>query len=379
MRGVFLFLGIAGFFAAAITSTLHAQTNAPRITAVGWSNGVFSLAWTNVGTNAVTIERRTSLTSGSWTAIASNNTSGAHTDTNAPGGFVLYRVVTVAGGTPPAPTSMALIPAGSFSMGNALSASGDDDSTELPVHTVNVSAFYMDRHEVTKALWDEVRAWGATNGYTDLPAGLGKAANHPVHGRSWHDVVKWSNARSQKEGLEPTYTLSSAVYKTGASDEVVLNVEASGYRLPTEAEWEKAARGRLSGKRFPWGDTITHSEANYDSSARYSCDVSPTRGYHPVYATGGIPYFSPVGSFAPNGYGLYDMAGNAWEWCWDWHDMGYYASSPLSDPSGPPSGAVRVLRGGSWDASALKARVAFRYAAPPGFREYYVGFRCVRR
>jgi sulfatase modifying factor 1 len=275
--------------------------------------------------------------------------------------------------TPPTPTNMALIPAGSFLMGDALGEWGSD---ELPVHTVNLSAFYMDKFEVTKALWDEVRTWGLTNGYTDLPVGFGKATNHPVDTITWYAAVKWSNARSEKEGLTPCYTVSSAAYKTGSSDAVVLNMGASGYRLPTEAEWEKAARGGLSGERFPWGGTITHSQANYYNQPGTSYDVSPTLGYHPSYNDGVSPYSSPVGSFAPNGYGLYDMAGNMPEWCWDWYNSSYYASSPTSDPSGPPSGGSRVLRGGGWESAAILCRVASRYNNSPSSSG--VGFRCVR-
>jgi len=278
--------------------------------------------------------------------------------------------------TPPAPAGMALIPAGSFSMGNQM-ASNEGSSDELPVHTVYVSAFYMDRYEVTKALWDEVRAWGLTNGYTDLPVGGGKAANHPAYYVTWYEAVKWCNARSKKENLTECYTVGGAVMKTGTSTPDC-NFSANGYRLPTEAEWEKAARGGSSGKRFPWGDTITHSQANYYSYSSYSYDVSPTRGYHPTYATGSTPYSSPVGSFAPNGYGLYDMAGNMWEWCWDWYSSSYYASSPSSDPRGASSGSYRVYRGGSWISGADGTRTADRGFNYPGNVNYGVGFRCAR-
>jgi len=254
----------------------------------------------------------------------------------------------------------------------------------LPVHTVYVSAFYMDRYEVTKQLWDDVRTWGLSNGYTDLPAGSGKGPTHPVQTISWYSTVKWCNARSQRDGLVPVYYTNdgqTVIYKTGSVNVTNAQVKwsANGYRLPTEAEWEKAARGGLSGQRFPWGATITHSQANYRSSTSYSYDISPTRDYHPTYAVGGFPYTSPVGSFAPNGYGLYDMAGNVWEGCWDWYGSAYYSSSPSTDPQGPPPGSSRVFRGSSWNSYADFTRVADRIYDIPGVANYYIGFRSVRR
>jgi formylglycine-generating enzyme required for sulfatase activity len=269
---------------------------------------------------------------------------------------------------PLASADFALIPAGEFQMGQ--------NGIATPVHAVNVSAFYMGKYEVTKEEWDAVRAWGLANGYSDLPAGGGKAANHPVHSINWYDMVKWCNARSQKEGLSPCYTVSGAVYKTGQSAPDC-NWSTNGYRLPTEAEWEKAARGGMSGKLFPWStDTITHSQANYSSSSSYAYDVSQTRGNHPTYAVGGEPYSSPVGSFSPNGYGLYDMAGNMWEWCWDW--WGSYAADAQTDPRGPASGSYRVFRGGGWYSLADYGRCAYRnYSDPPYAYDSY-GFRLAR-
>jgi len=277
---------------------------------------------------------------------------------------------------------MAFIPAGLFTMGSVEYPNFGED----PVHSVYVSGFYMDKYEVTKALWDEVKAWNGGNGYSFdyADSGQGKAVNHPVHTMTWFDAVKWCNARSQKEGLTPCYYTDAgltSVYKTGQGSPYV-NWSAGGYRLPTEAEWEKAARGGNSGHRFPWSDTdtISHSRANYygdpASSGGYAYDLAPD-GFHPAYSDGVHPYTSPVGSFAANGYGLYDMAGNVWEWCWDW--WSYYSSSPGTDPRGPVSGSYRVLRGGGWDGEAISCRSASRnYLRNPAISYSYIGFRCVR-
>ena len=295
---------------------------------------------------------------------------------NVPSGLI------VAQPTPP-PAGMVLIPAGEFQMGDSFK---EGDSDERPVHTVNVSAFYMDKYEVTKDFWDEVANWAAEHGY-DIWSGhvLGKGANHPVVYVSWYQAVKWLNARSEKEGLTPCYYTSSAqseVYRRGNVDvrNDWVKWGGCGYRLPTEAEWEYAARGGVEGHRFPWSDTdeIQHSRANYYSSDRYSYDTSPTRGFHPTYARDPQPYTSPVGSFAPNGYGLYDMAGNVWEWVWDWYNEGYYTFSPGADPRGPASGSDRVLRGGGWDNYAIYCRVAFRSSTAPDDSRRNIGFRAVR-
>ena len=270
-----------------------------------------------------------------------------------------------------------LIPAGSFTMGDSLNGTYD-----APTRTVTLDAFYMGKYEVSKAEWDEVQTWGLSNGYTDLSAGSGKASDHPVLGVSWYMMVKWCNARSQKEGLTPVYYTNDAqttIYKTGSVDVTNAQVKwaANGYRLPTEAEWEKAARGGLSGKRFPWGDTISHSQANYKAISLHSYDSSgAVNNYHPTYATGSPPYTSPVGSFAANGYGLYDMAGNVWEWCWDWY--GTYAAGSQTNPRGSTSGSYRVVRGSSYFNIAYWCCVANRYSVSIGNGYGDFGFRVAR-
>jgi formylglycine-generating enzyme required for sulfatase activity len=264
------------------------------------------------------------------------------------------------------------IPAGSFVMGRT---SGDTDSDAPPV-TVNVSAFYMGKYEVTKALWDEVRTWGLSNGYTDLAEGGGKAEDHPVHTVSWWDVIKWCNARSEKEGLIPCYTVSGALMKAGTAEPTV-DWNANGYRLPTEAEWEKAARGGVSGKRFPWGtDAISHANANFYNVGGEAYQ-SGTTGYHPIYATGSQPYTSSVGSFAANSYGLFDMGGNVWEWCWDWYSSSFYTNNAI-DPRGSISGHGRVGRGGDFNWSAEANRCSRRGYVAPTSSQYNNGFRIAR-
>jgi formylglycine-generating enzyme required for sulfatase activity len=199
---------------------------------------------------------------------------------------------------------------------------------------------------------------------------------------NWHDAVKWCNARSEKDGLSPVYYQLTGLgfdvyrYDLVPNPVVIADWAADGYRLPTEAEWEKAARGGLSNKLFPWGDTISHSQANYISDASYPYDISPTRGFHPDFNVWPFISTSPVNHFAPNGFGLHDMAGNVWEWCWDRY--GSYSSTAQIDPRGPGSGSFRILRGGSFHRFARECRTAMRFAEDPTYTDGAIGFRCVR-
>jgi formylglycine-generating enzyme required for sulfatase activity len=270
---------------------------------------------------------------------------------------------------PSPPLSEVLIPAGAFAMGDPLGNTHDD---ELPLHTNYVGAFRMDAKLVTQALWDEVYEWALAHEYEFENAGLGKGTNHPVVQVSWHDVVKWCNARSEKESLEPAYWTDANqtnVFRTGRLDLDSASVKwDAGYRLPTEAEWEKAARGAAAGHHYPWRDSdqFAHERANVVQD--------------PIFDSGAYPHTSPAGYYPPNGYGLYDMAGNVWEWCWDWYDAGWYAAAAASeaDTRGPGWGDYRVLRGGSWNDDESFARCSTRGfdAAYSSFNAY--GFRCAR-
>jgi formylglycine-generating enzyme required for sulfatase activity len=266
------------------------------------------------------------------------------------------------------------------------STRGDDGGvqTSKPAHPTRVAGFDIDRFEVTRADWEAVATWGNAHGY-DLPVTLpyDVPADHPAVAVSWYDAVKWCNARSEMEGRVPVYctdTVGLVDYRTGDLDLVAaqVNWSGNGYRLPTEAEWERAARGGLEGQPYPWGSGSADLRANH-----WNYELFIGRAPSEVY-----PYTQRVGFFdgtqpggAPdssNAYGLHDMTGNAWEWTWD--RMGDYRAEAQIDPRGPDIGEFRVLRGGSWwnyvDQSTNHQRLAY---PPVGDDDYGMnGFRCVR-
>lgn len=372
----------AGVVAVAGWLALAGMAQAADLVITSYSdNGVVGWTYPTSGVAGYRIEWAANLATDKWTDIESGlrclAPTGATMAAEVP---LFYRIKAM--GAPP--TNMVYIPPGTFRMGDTFS---EADSGERPVHNVFVSGFYMDRYEVTKTLWDTVAKWAATNGYDiTTNSAAGKGGPHPAQTVTWYEAVKWCNARSQSEGLAPCYfidTIYLNLYMTGNLNisNTWVNWNANGYRLPTEAEWEKAARGGASGYRFPWADNnISHGMANYQAIGGSSYDLSNGAGYHPAYTNEGQPYTSLGGvSFAANGYGLYDMAGNVWEWCWDWYRSDYYTASPAMNPQGPAArSGYRVKRGGSWFTIAYTARCSYRNHPEPDYKYNESGFRCAR-
>jgi formylglycine-generating enzyme required for sulfatase activity len=216
---------------------------------------------------------------------------------------------------------MVLVPAGQFWMGS------DEGDAEKPRHRITLDSFYIDKHEVTNALYQKFMSATGRAAREYWNDSKFNGSQQPVVGVSWHDAdayCRWA-----------------------------------GKRLPTEAEWEKAARG-TDGRKYPWGDEWDASRANSNESGHgRTVEVSS-------YPTGASPY------------GAHGMAGNVWEWIADWYDQDYYKRSPNRNPRGPDAGTSRVLRGGSWDFIPFNLRSTYRINDTPGARNNHIGFRCAR-
>ncbi len=294
----------------------------------------------------------------------------------------IWSFTTINGGGGSSSIEMALIPSGSFDMGNHYDGEGED--RERPIHNVVLNSFYAGNYEIKQSEWEDIMG--------SNPAAF-EGENRPVERVSWYAILVFCNKLSMKDGYNPCYTINGSSNPDDwgnipnsdnqAWNAVICDFNATGYRLPTEAEWEYAARGGISGKRFPRGETISH-EDNADEQATYNSywvGNDPSEVYDHTLSSGTNPNYentAPVGSFWANGYGLCDMSGNVYELCWDLFDPNYYSSSPANNPTGPGSGAYRVMRGGSWGFSATHCRVSYRNAYAPKDGEFNVGFRVVR-
>jgi formylglycine-generating enzyme required for sulfatase activity len=248
--------------------------------------------------------------------------------------MLLWVFFSAASCSKPMPDNMVLIRGGSYIMG---SPETDPDYVywEGPRHGVTVHSFYMGKFEVSQ------REYFNVTGNNPSHEKNGKA---PVDTVSWYNAVEYCNILSQREGLSPAYEISG--------ETVRWNRKAKGYRLPTEAEWEYACRGGTVGPYYT-GNTISPDQACF--------------GAHVAF---------PSGTFEPNPFGLYDMSGNVYEWCWDWY--GDYPAGTQSNPEGPPEGTLRVIRGGSAGSDAQHLRSAERGRTEPSTRNVYLGFRLVR-
>jgi formylglycine-generating enzyme required for sulfatase activity len=241
---------------------------------------------------------------------------------------------------------MVRIPAGEFLMG---SAPGHGDRDEFPEHRVRVDEFLMARHLVTAAEFagflnqthDDLSAYFTpSTDTTIIQSGVRfyprtGCAHHPANGVTFHGAVAYCRWLAEKTG--------------------------KAYRLPTEAEWEKACRGGLEKKRYPWGNETPAGRAQYEQTW-----------------SGPRLTLSHVGSYPPNRYGLFDMVGNLWEWCSDWYAADYYHHSPEHNPPGPECGALKTLRGGSWGGLDVQIRCGIRVGEFPDVSDSGVGFRLVR-
>ena len=270
--------------------------------------------------------------------------------------------------------------------------SKDGGSDEKPVHSVTVSDFYISRYEVSV---EEFAQFINATGYeTDADKNGGSykwngekwekqagtnwlynAAwkkrpasdyDHPVIHVSWNDAINYCNWLSKQQNLQPVYTING--------DKISANWNANGYRLPTEAEWEFAARSRGKSYKYAWGNGSPDGNVADETAKKEYNNWTIWDDYNDGYV-----HTAPVNQFEQGNLGLFNMTGNVWEWCWDWYDSDYYNESKnATNPKGPNSGSYRVLHGGSWDGKPSLLRSANRNGLNPSGRGNYLGFRLSR-
>ena len=276
---------------------------------------------------------------------------------------------------------MLYVPAGQFDMGSddedveyalQLCKEYHDDCNrgwfqdEQPVHTVVLDAFWIDRTEVTNA---QFAAFVDDTGYVTDAEQAGRSWARTEEGWGWVDSADWQHPVGPDSSADDDHPVVQMSW-----NDAVAYCEWAGARLPTEAEWEYAARGG-QGYAYPWGDEFDCSRGNFDDERRVNDYVVPGGE-----GCDGYDRTAPVGSFPAGASwcGALDLAGNTWEWVADWYDENYYERSPAHNPLGPEEGDSKVLRGESWLGTPVRVRCTFRYGPPPAYRLDYVGFRCAR-
>ena len=260
--------------------------------------------------------------------------------------------------------TMIRIPAGEFLMGSAEGVGNDD---EHPQHTVNLDTYWIDQHEVTNR---QFARFVAATGYRTRAEVQGSSGM--LVGRAWQQVTSadWQHPRGPDSGIAEK--MDHPVVHINWEDAGAYCAWVGG-RLPTEAEWEKAARGP-NGHQYPWGDVVTGERLNF-------CDRKCEYHWRDSAEDDGYAHTAPVASF-PDGasiYGVVDMSGNVWEWVSDWYQHDYYSGSPSDNPGGPTEGETRVLRGGSWAGNRWGLRATFRGSGEEALINFgSIGFRCVK-
>ena len=328
-----------------------------------FDNAIDGLSASNITLSGVSgVSKGTLSGSNPYTLPISGDTSGTLSVAVSKSGYAIY-------GSPKTVlinemVEMIQIPGGSFEMG-----SNNGEIKEQPVHTVTLSGFYMGKYEVTQEQWMAVMGNNPSD-FTSSPASGEVQSKRPVDLVRWYDTLVFCNRLSVLEGLSPAYRISGSTdpanwgtvptNSNSAWNAVQIVAGSTGYRLPTEAQWEYAARG---GNGSP--GNYTYSGSNTVSDVAWYKSNSDDKTHE-------------VGKKAPNDLGLYDMSGNVWEWCWDQYSDSYYSSSPANDPMGPSYGTNRVLRGGSWTNFEGNFRSTYRAVIGPYDRYSHFGLRLVR-
>ncbi len=256
------------------------------------------------------------------------------------------------------PMQMILVPSGMMIMGDTHGEGYNED--QYPTHPVYMPSFYMGKYEVMQSQYRAIMG-------VLLDTAYGEGDNYPVYGINWYAAIKFCNLLSLRDGYTPVYSISGTtdtsawgavpLVSNPTWDAVICDWTANGYRLPSEAEWEFAARGATTNPDYTYSGSFVFSEVGW-------CMNMPGN------------YAHEVGQKVPNGLGIYDMSGNAYEWCWDWY--WHYSSATQTNPHGPNTGSYRIMRSGAWDSPFFKCSVFYRSNSSPHLLPQGVGLRVCR-